>query len=152
MNRNDFAFAPVSWILGIGIAFQVIGFVIKLLATCQIGLSIYYYKDMFIEEKVIDFEGGGIFKFISNPLYGWGQLNAYGAALYAFSWHGLIAIFINQLFFYTFYFKLEKPFVKRFYLGHIVGDQLLQPSQAQVFVHTGAPRVQSQYTPDKAEV
>lgn len=117
MSREDFAFAPASWILVIGITFQLIGFIIKFLATWQICLSIYYYKDMFIEEKVIDFEGNGIFKFMSNPLYGWGQLNGYGAALLAFSWHGILANVVNQLCFYSFYYSLEKPFVRRFYLG-----------------------------------
>jgi len=117
MNGEDFTFTSVSWILGLGIILQVIGFAIKLLATWQIGLDIYYYKDMFIEEKVIDFEWRGIFKYMSNPLYGWGQLNGYGAALYAFSWYGIVAVFINQLCFYSFYYSLEKPFVRRFYLG-----------------------------------
>jgi len=116
MNKEDFSFAPGSWILGLGIVLQVIGFIIKFLATWQIGLAIYYYKDMFIEEKVIDFEGRGIFKFMANPLYGWGQLNGYGASLYAFCWYGIIAIFVNQLFIYSFYYGLEKPFVHRFYL------------------------------------
>jgi len=117
MSKEDFSLAPVSWILGLGMALQAIGFIIKFLASWQIGLGIYYYKDMFIEEKVIEFEGNGIFKFMSNPLYGWGQLNGYGTALLAFSWYGLIAVFINQLFFYCFYYSLEKPFVQRFYLG-----------------------------------
>jgi len=117
MSGEDFAFAPASWILLIGITFQLMGFIIKFLATWQIGLAIYYYKDMFIEQKVIDFEGNGIFKFMSNPLYGWGQLNGYGAALLAFSWHGIIANVVNQICFYSFYYSLEKPFVRRFYLG-----------------------------------
>lgn len=117
IDKEGFSFAPASWILGLGIALQLIGFIIKFLATWQIGLSIYYYKDMFIEEKVIDFEGSGIFKFMSNPLYGWGQLNGYGAALYAFSWYGVIALFVNQLCIYSFYYSLEEPFVRRFYSG-----------------------------------
>ncbi|HMG88947.1 MAG TPA: methyltransferase [Chryseolinea sp.] len=117
MNRDDFAFMPVTWVLWLGITLQVIGFIIKFLASWQIGLGIYYYKDMFIEEKVIDFEAKGIFRFMSNPLYGWGQLNGHGAALYAFSWIGIVAVAINQVCFYAFYYMLEKPFVQRFYLG-----------------------------------
>lgn len=116
--KEGFAFAPTSLILGLAIIFQVIGFIIKFLATWQIGLGIYYYKDMFVEEKVIDFEAKGIFRFMSNPLYGWGQLNGIGLALYAFSWYGIIAVFINQVCFYSFYYILERPFVRRFYLGH----------------------------------
>jgi len=115
--KEDFSFAPTTVILGLAIILQVFGFVIKFLASWQIGLGIYYYKDMFIEEKVIDFEAKGIFKFMSNPLYGWGQLNGYGCALYAFSWFGIIAVLVNQLCFYSFYYSLEKPFVHRFYLG-----------------------------------
>ena len=117
MSKEDFSFMPVAWVLGLGITLQVIGFVIKFLASWQIGLGIYYYKDMFIEEKVIDFEATGVFKIMDNPLYGWGQLNGHGAALYAFSWYGVIAVGINQVCFYTFYNLLEKPFVQRFYLG-----------------------------------
>jgi hypothetical protein len=118
MSKEDFSFAPTAWIMGLAIILQVIGFIIKFLASWQIGLDIYYYKDMFVEEKVIDFEAKGIFKFMSNPLYGWGQLNGHGCALYALSWFGIIAVFINQLCFYSFYYILEKPFVHRFYLGH----------------------------------
>ena len=108
---------PVAWVLGLGITLQVIGFIIKFLASWQIGLGIYYYKDMFIEEKVIDFKGTGVFKIMSNPLYGWGQLNGYGAAVYAFSWYGIIVLAFNQVCIYCFYYMLEKPFVQRFYLG-----------------------------------
>jgi Phospholipid methyltransferase len=115
MNEHDFTFTSTFWIMVLGVALQVTGFIIKFLASWQIGVAIYYYKDMFIEEKVIDFESKGIFKYMSNPLYGWGQLNGYGAALYAFSWYGIVAVLINQLFIYCFYYMLEKPFVKRFY-------------------------------------
>jgi hypothetical protein len=121
MDKVDFQFMPVTWVLWAGITFQVIGFIIKFLASWQIGLGIYYYKDMFIEEKVIDFEAKGIFRIMSNPLYGWGQLNGYGAALYAFSWIGIVAVAINQVCFYAFYYVLEKPFVQRFYLGQTKG-------------------------------
>src|SRR6478609_1061814 len=115
MNELNFTFIPTSWIIALGFSFQAIGFIIKFLASWQIGVDIYYYKDMFIEEKVIDFESEGIFKYMSNPLYGWGQLNGYGAALYAFSLYGLVAVLINQLCIYCFYYTIEKPFVKRFY-------------------------------------
>ena len=115
MNEQDFTVTSTFWIMGFGILLQVTGFIIKFLASWQIGLAIYYYKDMFIEEKVIDFESKGIFKYMSNPLYSWGQLNGYGAALYAFSWYGIVAVLINQLCFYCFYYTLEKPFVRRFY-------------------------------------
>lgn len=114
MNEQDFTFTPTIWIMSFGIVLQITGFIIKFIASWQIGLAIYYYKDMFIEEKVIDFESDGIFKYISNPIYGLGQLNGYGTALYAFSWYGLIAVLINQLCFYCFYYTLEKPFVKIF--------------------------------------
>ncbi|MEO8146145.1 MAG: methyltransferase [Bacteroidia bacterium] len=115
MNQQDFAFTSTFWLMGFGIVLQVTGFIIKFLASFQIGLAIYYYKDMFIEEKVTDFVSKGIFKYMSNPLYGWGQMNGYGAALYTFSWYGIVAVLINQLCFYCFYYSLEKPFVQRFY-------------------------------------
>jgi len=115
MNEQYLTLYSAFWIMGIGLLLQVIGFIIKFLASWQIGLAIYYYKDMFIEEKVIEFESKGIFKYMSNPLYSWGQLNGYGAALYVFSWYGIGAVLINQLCFYWFYYALEKPFVSRFY-------------------------------------
>lgn len=140
MNKAAFSFAPVYWILMVGVILQVVGFAIKFLATWQIGLAIYYYKDMFIEEKVIDFEGDGVFKFMSNPLYGWGQLNGHGAALYAFSWYGIIAVFVNQLCFYSFYYSLEKPFVRRFYLGQQVEKVNYCPPKIPIVETVGAPR------------
>ena len=133
MSKEDFSFAPTAWILALAIILQVVGFIIKFLASWQIGLDIYYYKDMFVEEKVIDFEAKGIFRFMSNPLYGWGQLNGHGCALYAFSWIGIIAVFVNQLCFYSFYYILEKPFIQRFYLGH------KGPGASELSEH-GAPR------------
>ena len=142
MNKDNFLFAPASWILVIGITWQMIGFIIKFLATWQIGLAIYYYKDMFIEEKVIDFEGNGIFKFMSNPLYGWGQLNGYGAALFSFSGYGIVATFVNQLCFYSFYYSLEKPFVRRFYLGkQIDGIDALKTTQGTTYAVRHEPLI-----------
>lgn len=136
MNSEVFLFAPTSWIMGLGVILQVIGFVIKFQASWQIGLPIYYYKDMFIEEKVIDFEKKGIFRIMSNPLYGWGQLNGYGAALYALSGYGIVGVFINQLCFYAFYYSLEKPFVQNFYRNPFEPKPERNVSLAPVETHT----------------
>jgi hypothetical protein len=154
MSKEDFSFVPTTWILALGITLQAIGFIIKFLASWQIGLGIYYYKDMFIEEKVIDFEAKGIFKFMSNPLYGWGQLNGHGTALYAFSWYGIIAVFVNQLCFYSFYYMLEKPFVNRFYLGQQAKDinELLKSNKPIVVPISTPGLVAKSQPPNKATV
>ena len=95
----------------IGLALIAIGFVSKTWATMIVGLDVYYYRDMFLRKVTGKFAVTGIYKYFKNPMYGIGNLQLYGVALFYFSIPGLIAAFICHISIYTFYFYAEKPAV-----------------------------------------
>ena len=98
----------------------IIGFTIKIWAAQVVSIEIYYWKDMFLGRKISDFAVTGPYKYFSNPMYGIGQLQAYAVALWYGSKYGIIAAFINQLLIFTFYFLVEKNFIKRIYQSNIL--------------------------------
>ena len=95
----------------------VIGFVIKIWSAYTVGIDIYYWKDMFLGRKICEFVVSGPYKYFTNPMYGIGQIQAYALALWYGSSIGLIVALVNQLLVFTFYFLVEKPFIKRVYLS-----------------------------------
>jgi protein-S-isoprenylcysteine O-methyltransferase Ste14 len=92
------------------------GFIIKILAAKVVSIEIYYWKDMFLGRKICDFVVSGPYKYLSNPMYGFGQMQAYAAALWYGSGYGLLAALLNQALIFTFYFMFEKKFIERTYL------------------------------------
>ena len=95
----------------------ITGFTIKIWAAKVVGIEIYYWKDMFLGRKISDFVVSGPYKYISNPMYGIGQLQAYAIALWYGSVIGLTAALVNQLLIFSFYFFIERKFIKRIYQG-----------------------------------
>lgn len=93
------------------------GFLVKLAAADVVSVEIYYWKDMFLGRKISDFVVSGPYKYISNPMYGIGQLQAYAIALWYGSVIGLTAALVNQLLIFSFYFFIERKFIKRIYQG-----------------------------------
>ena len=93
------------------------GLVVKIWSTKVVSIEIYYWKDMFLGKKICEFVETGPYKFLSNPMYGIGQLQAYAVALWYGSPAGLAAAFINQALIFTFYFTVEKKFIRRVYRG-----------------------------------
>ena len=91
------------------------GLSIKISATDAVTVEIYYWKDMFLGRKISDFVISGPYKYFSNPMYGIGQLPAYATALWYGSGYGLLAAFLNQILLFTFYYLVEKKFMKRVY-------------------------------------
>jgi len=91
------------------------GFTIKILAAKAVTIEIYYWKDMFLGRKISDFVISGPYKYINNPMYGVGQLQAYAIAIWYGSKYGLMAALLNQLLIFSFYFLVEKKFIKRIY-------------------------------------
>lgn len=57
----------------------------------------------------------GPYRWLKNPMYGVGNLSAYGMALIERSWVGLVASAVAQICIYTFYFCHERQFVRRYY-------------------------------------
>jgi len=91
------------------------GFVIKVWAAKVVTIDIYYWKDMFLGRKISDFVMTGPYKYIHNPMYGVGQIPAYAVALWYGSTYGLAVAFLNQFLIFSFYFLVEKKFIKRIY-------------------------------------
>ncbi|MFA5816038.1 MAG: methyltransferase [Bacteroidales bacterium] len=91
------------------------GFIIKIWSAKVVSIDIYYWKDMFLEKKITEFVETGPYKFLNNPMYGIGQLQAYAFAIWYGSATGLIAAAINQILIFTFYYTVEKKFIRRIY-------------------------------------
>jgi protein-S-isoprenylcysteine O-methyltransferase Ste14 len=112
------AFVPYELLIVIvGILF-VTGFVVKIWSAKVVGIDIYYWKDMFLGRKICEFVCCGPYRFISNPMYGIGQLQGYAIAILNGSIPGLIVVFINQCLVFSFYFTMEKKFIKAVYLDY----------------------------------
>ena len=108
-----------GWLMrSAAIALILFGFGIKFWATYASSLDIYYYNDMFTGRAVtINGEAfaKGPFRWFKNPMYGVGNLQAYGSALLVASWPGLIVGGIYHASLYVFYYAFERPFVIRSY-------------------------------------
>jgi len=57
----------------------------------------------------------GPYRWSGNPMYGVGNLQAYGGALWLGSWPGLLVAAVFQVSIYLFYFLFERPFIRRTY-------------------------------------
>lgn len=95
----------------------VVGLVVKIWSAYVVGIPIYYWKDMFLGRKVSDFVVTGPYKYISNPMYGIGQVQVYAIAIYYNSIYGLIFGAVNQALVFLFYFVAERPFIYRTYIN-----------------------------------
>ncbi len=105
----------IPWTTSLAWVFMIGATVVNIWATLIIGIDVYYYKDMFVRRAIGTFEVSGPFKYFSNPMYGIGQFNAYGAALAYGSLWGLLGTALNQLFMYIFYYAFEKPHIERLF-------------------------------------
>jgi len=95
------------------------GFTIKILAAKAVAIEIYYLKDMFLGRKISNFVVTGPYKYFKNPMYGIGQSQAYAIAIWYGSEYGLIAAFLNQVLIFSFYYLVEKKFIKRVYQNEL---------------------------------
>ncbi|MDB4933542.1 MAG: hypothetical protein JWP87_514 [Labilithrix sp.] len=101
----------------LGVALSAAGIVTKLWATVLAGVDVYYYRDMFLGRPVSTFVAEGPYRILRNPMYGVGQLHAYGIAiLMSRTWNGVLAAATCHALIYVFYFTAERPFVERMYL------------------------------------
>ena len=110
----------------------IVGSVIKLWSARVVGVDIYYWKDMFLGRKISEFAASGPYKYLSNPMYGLGQLPAYAVALWYGSSTGLLAAFINQVLVFSFYFLVEKKFIARVYLKKCLSPADVASGQVNV--------------------
>ncbi len=115
-TRSDlFNGVPEIILLLIGGTLFAFGYLIKLWSAKVVTSDIYYWKDMFLGRKICEFVSSGPYKFISNPMYGVGQLQGYAVAILNGSVPGLMVSFINQCLVFLFYFTVEKQFIRSVY-------------------------------------
>jgi protein-S-isoprenylcysteine O-methyltransferase Ste14 len=92
-----------------GAALVALGVGVNVWATRIIGLDTYYYRDLFAGPRHVNLELRGPYAVLANPIYGVGQLAAYGAALMLVSPLGLLAASLNQVALYAFNATVEQP-------------------------------------------
>jgi protein-S-isoprenylcysteine O-methyltransferase Ste14 len=95
-----------------GAAFCAVGACTSIWATRVIGLDAYYYRDLYSGPRHVSFAYRGPYAIVTNPLYGVGQLAAYGAALMLLSPIGLLAATAHQLALYAFNAAIEQPHLR----------------------------------------
>lgn len=112
---NIFHFIPENFLLILVTVLFITGFTIKILAAKAVTIEIYYWKDMFLGRKIADFVVSGPYKYLNNPMYGLGQMQAYAMAIWYGSAYGLGAAFLNQGLLFIFYYLVEREFINRVY-------------------------------------
>lgn len=86
-----------------------IGIGVSWWATRVVGLDTYYYRDLFMGPRHTSVELSGPYALWPNPMYGVGQLAAYGAALLMLSPIGFVAAALNQVALYILNDLVEQP-------------------------------------------
>ncbi|MDP2696150.1 MAG: phosphatidylethanolamine N-methyltransferase family protein [bacterium] len=109
--------ADFPWLIrSIGVALAIFGLVIKFLAFRVLGSDGYHWRDFFLKvSQPMKPKAAGIYKYIKNPMYGFGYLPAYGWALINLSISGLIMAALAQASILTFSYFVERPHFKKIY-------------------------------------
>ena len=100
---------PYGALLASGTVLMVVGVLTKLWARATLGAGAYYWQDFFIDTTPTAPIGAGPYRFLENPMYTVGYLQAYGFALATASLPGLVAAGIDQGAILAFYRAIEKP-------------------------------------------
>ena len=100
------------------ILLTVVGFGTKFWSTWIVGIDTYYFRDLLLEKSHGEFTARGPYKQFANPMYGIGNIHAYGPALVTGSLVGLMIALACHIGIYSFYFIVEKPFIRRTYLSN----------------------------------
>jgi hypothetical protein len=95
-----------------GAVLVVLGVGISVWATHVAGVDTYYYRDLFMGPRHVSVAYHGPYSFFSNPMYGVGQLAAYGVAILAGSIEGVVAAALNQAASYAFAGFVERPHLR----------------------------------------
>ena len=122
---TSFPFFLPQWLIILASGFLTLsGIICKVWATYLTGLDTYYYKDLFLNRithvgELEPFVKSGPYRYLGNPMYGVGNFQAYGAAIWYQSWPGLVIAVVFQISIYIFCFLIERPFVHSTYLKSI---------------------------------
>jgi protein-S-isoprenylcysteine O-methyltransferase Ste14 len=93
----------------IGAAMVVAGIWIKVSAYRVIGVKGYYWYNFFCADEEREYVARGVYKYLSNPMYGPGYLHAVGFPLIFLSFWGLAFAVFDWIVVWAFYFIFERP-------------------------------------------
>jgi protein-S-isoprenylcysteine O-methyltransferase Ste14 len=104
---------PRPALIALGAVLVVVGIGVKVWAANTLGGAAYYWYNFFAPPKTPHVVLAGPYRFLSNPMYTVGYLQAYGWALITGSVTGLWAAAFLHLTILVFYFLVEKPHFQR---------------------------------------
>ena len=96
-------------LIAVGLVLVVVGISVKVWAANTLGADAYYWYNFFAPPKAPHVVLAGPYRFLSNPMYTVGYLQAYGFALITGSMAGLWAAAFLHLAILVFYFAVERP-------------------------------------------
>jgi protein-S-isoprenylcysteine O-methyltransferase Ste14 len=108
-TRGSLAFAVPAVPMICGTILCVIGVGTKVWAAKRLGQGGYYWRDFFAPQEHALPDPPGPYRFLKNPMYTLGYLQAYGLALFLRSGPGLVAAAFAQLAIMVFHVLVEKP-------------------------------------------
>lgn len=104
---------PRLALVALGVVLVVVGISVKVWAANTLGGDAYYWYNFFAPPKALRIVLAGPYRFLSNPMYTVGYLQAYGWALITGSLTGLWAAAFLHLSILVFYFAVERPHFER---------------------------------------
>ncbi len=114
VTRNTLELAwPRAWTIMAGAVLVVLGSSVKLWATATLGAKAYYWHSFFVPADGVASVTSGPYRFLKNPMYTVGYLQAYGLALVTGSVPGLAAALFDQAAILAFHRWVEKPHFER---------------------------------------
>jgi protein-S-isoprenylcysteine O-methyltransferase Ste14 len=104
---------PRVALIATGVALVAIGVSVKIWAAATLGGDAYYWYNFFAPPAKQHVVLAGPYRFLANPMYTVGYLQAYGFALITGSLVGLYVAAFLQLAILVFYYAVEKPHFER---------------------------------------
>ena len=114
MSRGSLGGDVPRWLLeALGIALVVLGVGVKAWAVATLGRGSYYWRSFFIPHHSTKYVVAGPYRWLENPMYTVGYLQAYGIALCLASIPGLIASLVAQCLVLVLNHWAERPHTER---------------------------------------
>jgi len=105
--------APRVVVIAVGAVLIALGISVKVWAANTLGGDAYYWYNFFSPPRSPHIVLAGPYRFLANPMYTVGYLQAYGFALITGSMAGLWAAAFLHASILAFYFAVEKPHFQR---------------------------------------
>lgn len=111
-NTLDLPLVPA---VVIGGALGIAGTVCKVWAGRTLGLNGWFWRDFFIAPTPEDARWGGLYRYLDNPMYTVGYVQAWALPMMVRSWHGMIAGLFAHATILVFWWIVERPHARTHY-------------------------------------